>query len=69
MSKDSEDKCPGAYLWHSCSIARVTAPLRRSVPSSSELARVLNWAMVSCGSRSSRCGRKVFSSWIDARTY
>eukprot|EP00965_Chrysotila_dentata_P074950 2476448-Pleurochrysis_carterae.AAC.1 len=69
MSKDSEDKCPGAYLWHSCSIARATSSSRRSVSSSNELERVLNWAMVSCGSRSSRCGRMVFSSWIDARTY
>eukprot|EP00965_Chrysotila_dentata_P034885 1161291-Pleurochrysis_carterae.AAC.1 len=48
MSRDSEDKCPGSYLWHNCSIARMTSLLRRSVPSSSELARVLNWAMVSC---------------------
>eukprot|EP00965_Chrysotila_dentata_P129441 4278764-Pleurochrysis_carterae.AAC.2 len=62
MTKDSEDRCPGTYLWHSCSIARVTSSLRRSVLSSSELARVLNWAMVSCGPRSSRCGRVVISS-------
>eukprot|EP00965_Chrysotila_dentata_P158579 5238261-Pleurochrysis_carterae.AAC.1 len=53
MGRDSEDKCLGAYLWHNCSIARVTSSSRRSVPSSSELARVLNWAMVSCGSQSS----------------